>query len=266
MIQCTLFWGCVERVGLFQLFLNFARYYPLACLAFLFFYIWRKGAFASFKIQEKTPEMKYFWAEFRQSAVTLVVFTGMSLTYILLAKMKLVPSAIYFDLPDSLSGWLYMPLSFLFITIWHETWFYWMHRLVHWKPIYRYFHQVHHMSVNPTPLAAYRFQATEAFLEGIYAILFNMFVPMYYWLFIFHTFFVMCINIYVHTGFEFFPKGFVSHPLGKWINTSTHHNMHHQKVLGNYSLYLNFWDRVLGTNFKDYESHFERIVAKRANF
>ncbi|PKA16131.1 sterol desaturase family protein, partial [Leptospira haakeii] len=50
------------------------------------------------------------------------------------------------------------------------------------------------------------------------------------------------------------------HPVLKWINTSTHHNLHHQKFHGNYSLYFNFWDKVMGTNFKDYSEVFENSV------
>jgi sterol desaturase/sphingolipid hydroxylase (fatty acid hydroxylase superfamily) len=64
-------------------------------------------------------------------------------------------------------------------------------------------------------------------------------------------------------GYEFFPKGWASHPITKWINTSTHHNLHHQKFLGNYSLYFNFWDRIMGTNFPQYETYFDEVVEKR---
>nr|HNI25705.1 sterol desaturase [Leptospiraceae bacterium] len=37
----------------------------------------------------------------------------------------------------------------------------------------------------------------------------------------------------------------------------------HQKFNGNYSLYFNFWDRVMGTNFPNYEKYYDEVTAKR---
>jgi sterol desaturase/sphingolipid hydroxylase (fatty acid hydroxylase superfamily) len=39
--------------------------------------------------------------------------------------------------------------------------------------------------------------------------------------------------------------------------------MHHAKFDGNYSLYFNFWDRIMGTNFPDYEKHYGEVTARR---
>jgi sterol desaturase/sphingolipid hydroxylase (fatty acid hydroxylase superfamily) len=39
----------------------------------------------------------------------------------------------------------------------------------------------------------------------------------------------------------------------KLKTTSTHHNMHHQLFNGNYALYFTWWDKWMGTEFKDYE-------------
>ena len=63
-----------------------------------------------------------------------------------------------------------------------------------------------------------------------------------------------------HLGFEIYPKGFHKHWLGKWINTSVAHNLHHKKFDGNYGLYLLFWDRIMGTLRKDYDDTFESVI------
>ena len=34
--------------------------------------------------------------------------------------------------------------------------------------------------------------------------------------------------------------------LGKVINTATNHVQHHEKPRGNYGIYFNVWDRVMG--------------------
>jgi sterol desaturase/sphingolipid hydroxylase (fatty acid hydroxylase superfamily) len=64
-------------------------------------------------------------------------------------------------------------------------------------------------------------------------------------------------------GWELYPAGFSKHPVGKWINTSVNHNQHHQFFKGNYGLYFLFWDRVMGTLRTDYDSHFEKVKARK---
>lgn len=263
-IQCELVMDCVSKITSFQLFMNFVRYYPIAGVAFLLFYLWKKDYFEPFRIQKVYPKMDKVWKEFRQSAVTLVVFTLVATTNIILMKMKILPSHVYFGAVEGLAGWSYIVLSFVILTIWHETWFYWMHRFAHLKKVYPWVHSEHHMSVNPSPLAAYRFQITEAFLESIYLVIFVTLVPMHFGVLIFHTFYAMILNIWWHLGYEFFPKGWASHPITKWINTSTHHNQHHQKFQGNYSLYFNVWDRIMGTNFPNYEAYYAEVTSNRA--
>ncbi|HMZ58810.1 MAG TPA: sterol desaturase family protein [Leptospiraceae bacterium] len=259
---CEFNLACVKDVALYQLFMNFIRYYPIAGAAFVIFYIWKKDYFARFRIQEKYPKTEKILHELRQSALTLVIFAAIGTTVYVLKRMNILDNKIYRD-PSLYGGVPYMILSYILLTVWHETWFYWAHRLMHHKKIYKYVHLTHHQSVNPTPIAAYHFHWREAILEGICPVIFFMFVPMYFPVFVIHTFHVMILNIWWHLGYELFPKGFASHPILKWINTSTHHNMHHQKFNGNYSLYFNFWDRVMGTNFPNYEKYYDEVTAKR---
>lgn len=262
-VQCELVMDCITKVSTIQLTLNFIRYYPIAGFAFLLLYLWKKDYFEPFRIQKTFPKMDKVWKEFRQSAITLIVFTLVATTNITLAKMKLIPNRVYFGEINGLAAWGYVTLSFILITIWHETWFYWMHRFAHIKKVYPHVHIEHHMSVNPSPLAAYRFQITEAFLESIYLVLFVTMVPIHFYVILFHTFYAMVFNIWWHLGYEFFPKGWATHPITKWINTSTHHNLHHQKFQGNYSLYFNVWDRIMGTNFPYYEKYYQEVTENR---
>ncbi len=39
----------------------------------------------------------------------------------------------------------------LLIPIWREFHFYWIHRLIHWKPLYDRIHYLHHYNINPGP-------------------------------------------------------------------------------------------------------------------
>ena len=72
----------------------------------------------------------------------------------------------------------------------------------------------------------------------------------------------MVFNVAGHSGYEFHPRWFVKSWLGRIMNTPTNHVMHHEKLRGNYGLYFNLWDRLMGTNHKDYEKRFEEVVTR----
>ena len=260
-LQCGITLDCFEKAGSFLLTMNFVRYYPIAGLAFLIFWVLGKKAFALRRVQDSFPEAERIWYEIKYSFGTLVIFTGIGLFSVYLRHFGL--TKVYVDL-DKYGTW-YMIGSFVLLTVWHETWFYWAHRAMHSKLLFKHVHLVHHRSINPTPFAAYSFHPIEAVLEGLYLLIFTMVIPSYRYMVLFHTFYAMLLNIYFHTGYEFFPKNFLRGRITKWINTSTHHNMHHSKTHGNYSLYFNFWDRILGTNHPEYQKTFEEIAGRAAD-
>jgi len=45
----------------------------------------------------------------------------------------------------------------------------------------------------------------------------------------------------------------------------THHALHHETYRGNYSLYLNVWDRLMGTNRPEYAERFQRAAGGDAD-
>ena len=253
---------CFLKIGTFQFVMNIIRYYPIAGLAFLVFWVWKKNYFQRFRIQEAFPKIEKVLFEIKQSGVTLFTFTCIAMLSIFGKKFGFWPNQIYFKFEEYSTA--YAIFSFLLLTVFHETYFYWAHRLMHTKKLYTLIHSVHHKSVNPSPLAAYNFHITEAFCEAIYLPIFVTFIPMHFQVLLFHTFYAMILNIYFHLGYEFYPKGFATHPIFKWFNTATHHNLHHQKFHGNYGLYFNFWDRIMGTNFQNYSDYYETVVSKRA--
>ena len=67
-----------------------------------------------------------------------------------------------------------------------------------------------------------------------------------------------------HTGYECFPPWLMDSWLGKLLNTPTNHVQHHEKLRCNYGLYLNLWDRLMGTNHRDYESRFREVTTRAA--
>jgi lathosterol oxidase len=71
-------------------------------------------------------------------------------------------------------------------------------------------------------------------------------------------------NIKAHLGYEFYPIN-LNKSWFRFLTSSTHHNMHHSKFNGNYGVHFRIWDRLLGTEFKDYESEYDRIQERKHN-
>jgi sterol desaturase/sphingolipid hydroxylase (fatty acid hydroxylase superfamily) len=69
-------------------------------------------------------------------------------------------------------------------------------------------------------------------------------------------------NVKSHLGYEFFPSWW-NKSIGKLLTSSTHHNMHHSKFNGNYGVHFRIWDKLLGTEFKEYESEYDKIQERK---
>src|SRR6185369_13606974 len=106
-------------------------------------------------------------------------------------------------------GYGYLVFSFFLAVFMHDTYFYWLHRAMHSKKIYRFVHKVHHLSKNPTPWAAYSFHPIETVLEaGIFPILVSL-VPFYPIVLISFTIWQIYFNVGGHLGYEIYPKRFL---------------------------------------------------------
>lgn len=51
------------------------------------------------------------------------------------------------DAPDHTKQMLWGLLCVALLDALHDTWFYWTHRLLHWKPLYKHVHYMHHRCV-----------------------------------------------------------------------------------------------------------------------
>jgi sterol desaturase/sphingolipid hydroxylase (fatty acid hydroxylase superfamily) len=220
------------------------RYALFASLAFIVFYLWKKELFRSTKIQSLFPKAKDYQREIAYSALTVLIF-GVVAAFILRSQ-AIRPYTQLMANPD-LHGWIYYFLVFPMMLLIHDTYFYWAHRWMHIPFWYRKVHSVHHRSTNPSPWAAYAFHPWEALLEiGILPV-FVFGLPVHRTHISLFFLFMIAYNVYGHLGFELYPQGFEKTRIGRWINTSRHHNLHHSRFTGNYGLYFLFWDRWMGT-------------------
>ena len=223
--------------------LIFARYAVLCGLLFIIFYGWKRREWLFRKIQQRFPGDRDFRREIGYSFLSACIFGVVA--WLCLGTSLREMTRFYTDIGQHGRWWLVasVPLALLI----HDTYFYWMHRLMHHPRVYRRGHLIHHKSVNPSPWAAYAFHPLEAVLEaGIIPVLL-LALPLHPVSFFSWITLMLWFNVYGHLGYEIFPKSVYSHPLGRWLNTSIYHNQHHERFTGNYSLYFTLWDRLMGT-------------------
>jgi sterol desaturase/sphingolipid hydroxylase (fatty acid hydroxylase superfamily) len=225
------------------------RYFLLAGTGYFIFYVWRSKAFSAIKIQQKSPPSKIVYQEIFYSTLTLITYCITS--WFVFQWEKSGITQIYRDIEQY--SYTYFVLSIVIMVIVHDAYFYWTHRFMHVPKVFKWIHKIHHHSTNPTPWASFSFHPLEAMISAGIIPVIVLFIPCHpFALFLFLTFMTL-INIMGHLGFETFPKWVTKGNVGKWQNTSTNHNVHHQHSNYNFGLYFTLWDRLMKTYFAQKE-------------
>lgn len=237
------------------------RYGLFAGSLYVLFYIWKKRQLLRFKIQPNFPDTRHVRREIGYSFLSLALVAVMGTGLKILQQNGY--SKLYTRFEEHSLG--YFALSVLAFIVIHDTYFYWMHRLLHCKVLYSSVHRIHHLSSNPSPWAAFSFHPVEAIIQIAIVPLIAFLIPIHPMAMLAWIIYQTAMNVLGHLGFEFFPSGFVTGKITKWHNTATHHNMHHKYIKYNFGLYYNIWDRIMGTNHPHYEQEFELIKIRTAD-
>lgn len=196
--------------------------------------------------------------EFLWSMLTVVIFSLLG-TVVLLAY-NLGFSRLYFDVADY--GWAWLPISLVVLVVLHDTWFYWTHRLMHSRALFRWTHRTHHLSMAPTAWAAYSFSPAEAIVQASFLPVALLVVPAHPAVLFIWVAWMVIRNVMGHCGTELLPRRWLAGWWGRWMTTTLHHEMHHAYGHGNYSLYFLWWDRWFGTEHPDYQQRLRALHAQ----
>jgi sterol desaturase/sphingolipid hydroxylase (fatty acid hydroxylase superfamily) len=207
------------------------------------------------RIMKREPNNTQLWFEIRHSLQTVVIWGLLSLIHIVL--MQKGYTKIYFDFSEH--SLAYYALSLVAVILIHDTYFYWTHRMMHHPRLFRLFHATHHRSANPTPWAIFSFQPAEAVVQFGITFILVFAMPLHISVHVFWTIWLLAFNLMGHLGYELYPKGFTTNRFVGWINSATHHAMHHKFVSSNFGLYFTFWDHLMGTMHGRYHETFESI-------
>ena len=161
---------------------------------------------------------------------------------------------VYLDILAYPFWWTF--LSFPLLLILNDTWFYWMHRLLHHRRLYKYVHHEHHKSTTVNPFTSFSFHVIEPLLLTVWIIPAVLIMPLYVPVIAFVQLYGLLDNMKSHLGYELYPKGFNRSPL-RFLTTATYHDLHHTRFKGNYALHFRFWDWIMGTENKKYEEAFQ---------
>ena len=166
----------------------------------------------------------------------LPIWTAYEVWYVWLAANGRVP---YLRFQDNPVG--YVALFFLILLV-REIHFYFIHRLIHWGPLFKYVHSIHHLNPNPGPWSGLAMHPLEHILY-FSGVLIHFFIPSNPVHFFFHIQHLAIGPVTGHLGFEG-PR-----VKGKPISSDYFHYLHHKYVTCNFGMDMLPLDRWLGVYF-----------------
>jgi sterol desaturase/sphingolipid hydroxylase (fatty acid hydroxylase superfamily) len=235
--------------------IDLLRYFIPASIAYLVFWVIGRNHWRHLFIQSSFPKNKQLRKEFAYSMSTVVIFSLVGFGLYLGINAGLTP--VYNNISDF--GVFYLVLSFVLALLFHDFYFYWTHRFMHHKKIFKYVHRVHHESTNPSPWAAYAFHPWEALIQALVFPVMVFTLPLHPIIMTLFLIYMILRNVIGHLGFEIFPKGWTKNKWLNWTTAVTHHNIHHERFTTNYGLYFSWWDRWMKTEDKSYHQKFDEV-------
>jgi sterol desaturase/sphingolipid hydroxylase (fatty acid hydroxylase superfamily) len=182
--------------------------------------------------------------EIRQSLKALVVISGC------VAGGLWLPAHGVTLWPPFAFDWVWTPVMFVVSVVLFDAWFYWGHRLMHTKRLYRH-HFWHHRSVAPTVWSNYSDSLPDAFAMQSYYLIMPLLLPIPPEVLILHRLWDHVNGQIGHSGFEYFADRTTRFPSP--MVCVTFHDQHHEHFRYNYANFFSFWDRLCGTLHPDYD-------------
>lgn len=231
----------------------------LIVLAYLLVWKLFKNRLAARRIQaQQIVNAQQIKRELKNAFFTLGV--GVLFSSIVLVLNSQGYSKIYTDVTAHNTFWSVG--GFFILLLIDDTWFYWCHRLLHHPKLFRHVHLEHHKSIDVNPFTSLSFHFLEPFLLSFWIFPVAFLIPVYAPVLLLIQLWGLLDNIKSHLGYELYPAGFNNSPL-RFFTSSTYHNMHHRKFKGNYGVHFRFWDKLLGTEFKEYEAEYDKVQQRK---
>ncbi|MEQ8238830.1 MAG: sterol desaturase family protein [Cyclobacteriaceae bacterium] len=191
-------------------------------------------------VYQKTPKKGQRLMEIGWSLLTSVLFACIGAAMLILWKKGM--TNIYAEW-SAYPYWT-IPLGIIAALFIHETMYYWLHRWMHHRSVFKWVHQVHHQSLVTSSWTAFSFHPIEGMLQLLMLAVIVVVVPLHYFILVGLLIAMTLSSIVNHSGVDFYPK---KGSFRKWIIGAKHHALHHQHFDHNYGLYFTFWDHWMRT-------------------
>ena len=155
--------------------------------------------------------------------------------------------------------WWVVPLQLALFIVVDDFLYYWMHRAMHSKYLYKYIHSIHHEVSTPWAISAHYMHPVEFVLTGLLMLLMPVLLGVH----------VLTLYLWIvfrqweaaegHCGYSF---PWSPSKLLPGYDGVEYHDFHHAKFTGNYAGFLTYLDRWFGAYSPGYE---RRIAFARAN-
>jgi sterol desaturase/sphingolipid hydroxylase (fatty acid hydroxylase superfamily) len=153
-------------------------------------------------------------------------------------------------------------VALFFLTpVWISFHFYWVHRWLHWPPLYRVAHALHHRNTNVGPWSGLSMHPLEH-LIFFSAVLVHWLVAAHPIHILFHMQHQALTAATSHTGFE----GLLVKDRNRLALGTFHHQMHHRYFECNYGNLEMPWDKWFGSFHDGTEQAHERMKERRKGF
>ena len=154
--------------------------------------------------------------------------------------------------------WRSVVLWLLLVPIFSSAHFYFVHRLLHWPPLYSRVHALHHRSINIGPWSGLSMHPVESVIYAS-AVLIHFVIPTHPVIFLVHIYIKMMGPAFSHAGFE----SLLARDK-RLINAGDfHHQLHHRYFECNYGTPEAPWDRWFGSFHDGTEAANARIKERR---
>lgn len=129
---------------------------------------------------------------------------------------------------------LYTLLIMCSLSLWHEVHFFSVHRLIHWPPLYKWVHSIHHKNSNPIPWSGLAMHPVEHLLYYS-SVLIHLVIPANPLIITHH---LLSLNLGAgadHTGFAKFTRKGAEPGQGLGLSSYAHylHHRYHEVNYGN---------------------------------
>ena len=225
----------------------------------LYFYRWRKqGDRLKFDPRDLGQGRAFTFADQVHDNMVWTLASGVTVWTLYEVAMFWALANGWAPLLDARAHPVWFALILFLTPVWISFHFYWIHRALHWPPLYRLAHALHHRNVNVGPWSGFSMHPVEhvMFLSNV---LIHLVVPAHPIHIMFALQHQALTGASSHTGFENLMVG----EKPRFALGTFHHQLHHRYFDCNYGNLEVPWDKLFGSFHDGTEDSHEAFKARR---